>query len=92
VVWSNFNLAGLSFSQRHVIGAGLPPGLKFIWRLALEAKLKEVEGVLAMGVPVEQACSSVGFAEGDLDQMARHMDGDEKFELVLHHAKGMLSK
>src|SRR4029450_1064873 len=63
VVWSNFNRAGLSFSQRHVIGVGLPPGVKFIWRLVREAKLKEVEGVVAMGVPIEQACSSGGFAE-----------------------------
>jgi hypothetical protein len=92
VAWSNSNRAGLMFHQSHVLGAGLPPGLKFIWRLALEAKLKEIEGVIEMGVPAEQACSSVGFAEDDLHQMARQADGDEKFELVLHHAKRLLNK
>jgi hypothetical protein len=92
VAWSNSNRAGLMFHQSHVMGIGLPPGLKFIWRLALEAKLKEVEGVIAMGVPTEQACGSVGFTEDDLHQMARQVGGDEKFERVLQHAKRLLNR
>ena len=92
VAWSNSNRAGLMFHQSHVMGIGLPPGLKFIWRLALEAKLKEVEGVIAMGVPTEQACGSVGFTEDNLHQMARQIGGDEKFERVLQHAKRLLNR
>ena len=53
VVWSNSNRSGLSFHQSYAIDAGLPTGLQFIWRLALEANLKDVEGVIATGLPVE---------------------------------------
>ena len=59
VVSSKSNSAGLSFQKSHVIGIDLPPELKFIWRLVLETKLKEVEGVVAIGVPVDQAHSQV---------------------------------
>jgi len=53
VAWNNSHRAGLSFVQSHAIGFALPPKLKFLWRLLLEAKLREVDRIVAKGIPLE---------------------------------------
>lgn len=90
VAWTNSDRAGLSFARSYVINLGLPSRLKFFWRLLLEAKLKEVDRIVAAGVSTGLAFKSVGLANEHLHQMARHASGDEKFERLLFQAKHLM--
>ena len=49
VVRNNSHRAGLSFVRSYAIGLALPPRLKFLWRLLLEAKLREADRAVAKG-------------------------------------------
>jgi len=91
VAWSDSDHAGLSFFQRHTMELGLPPRLKFLWKLLLQAKLREIERAVAMGVPVEAAFSSLGLSEEHLHKMARQAGADKDCELALLHAKRLLN-
>jgi len=91
VAWSTADRAGLEFLERHTLGLGLPPKLKFFWRLLLEAKVREAERAVAMGVPAGAAFGSLGLTEDDLDKIARQAGNDKKCELVLLQAKRLLS-
>jgi len=91
VSWSNSQSAGLAFVKSYAIGIALQPQFKFLWRLLLGAKLREVYRVVASGVPVGLAFNTVGLSESQLEQMARHAGGDEKFERLLVLAKDLLS-
>jgi hypothetical protein len=91
VAWNNSDRAGLSFVQSCAIGLALPPGLKFLWRLFLEAKLRELDRVVAKGVPVGLAFRTIGLSDADLDQMARHAGTDKKFERLLLLAKRLMN-
>jgi hypothetical protein len=91
VSWSNSESAGLAFVKSYAIGIALQPQFKFLWRLLLGAKLREVYRVVASGVPVGLAFNTVGLSESQLEQMARHAGGDEKFERLLVLAKDLLS-
>jgi len=87
VVWTNSDRAGLSFLKSYAVGLGLPLPLKFLWRLLLEAKLKEIDRAIRQGIPVGLAFSTVGLAEEDLHRLTPYAAGDEKFELLLLLAK-----
>src|SRR5688572_1577556 len=60
VVWCRSGRAGLDFIDSHVIGLALPAKLKFLWRLFLEAKLKEVYRLVAAGKALDLALSTAG--------------------------------
>jgi len=90
VAWANSCRAGLSFRKSHAVGLGLSPPLKFLWRLFLGAKLKEIDRAIANGVPVPLAFSAVGLAEEHLLQLTPHAASDEKFEQLLLLAKHLL--
>jgi PilZ domain-containing protein len=90
VAWTDSDRAGLSFVRSYAINLGLPSRLKFFWRLLLEAKLKEVDRIVAAGVSMGLAFRSVGLANEHLHQMARHASGDEKFERLLFQAKRLM--
>jgi hypothetical protein len=66
--------------------------LKFLWRLLLEAKLREVDRIVAKGIPVGLAFQTVGLAEAHLDQMALHAGTDKKFERSLLLARRRLQQ
>jgi hypothetical protein len=91
VSWSNSESAGLAFVRSFAIGIGLQPQFKFLWRLLLGAKLREVYRVVASGVPVGLAFNTVGLSESQLEQMARYAGDDEKFARLLVLAKDLLS-
>src|SRR5258705_5177258 len=91
VAWNNSHRAGLSFVQSYAVGFALPPKLKFLWRLLLEAKLREVDRAVSKGITVGLAWRSVGLAEVHLDQMAQHSNNDEKFERLLLLAKRLMN-
>ena len=91
VSWSKSDSAGLAFVKSYAIGIALQPQFKFLWRLLLGAKLREVYRVVAGGVPVGLAFNTVGLSESQLEQMARHAGGDEKFERLLQLANELLS-
>ena len=87
VVWGRSGRAGLVFIESHTIGLGLPHKLKFLWRLFLEAKLKEVYRLVATGIPLELALSTVGLAEEHLHQIARYASVEKRTESLLRLAR-----
>jgi len=90
VMWTSADRAGLSFSRSHAIGLGLSPQLKFLWRLLLEAKLSDVDRIVAAGISIGLAFKSVGLTNELLHQMARHAGGDDKFAQLLFHSRRLL--
>jgi hypothetical protein len=91
VMWSKSDRSGLSFLQTHTMGSGLPPHLTFLWKLYLEAKLREIDRDLVRGVPVSLAFLKAGLSEVDLHYISQHANGDIQFERALTHAKRLLS-
>jgi len=86
VVWGRSGRAGLVFIESHVIGLKLPPRLKFLWRLFLEAKLREVYRLVSTGVSIDLALSTVGLTEEHLHQMSRYARVDKRTEILLRLA------
>jgi hypothetical protein len=88
VVWRRSDLAGLSFVESYAIGLGLAPSLKFLWKLFLESKFKEVYRLVSAGVPIELALSTAGLDEEHLREMSRYGRVEKRFEILLRLAKG----
>ena len=88
VVWRRSGRAGLSFVESHEIGIGMPPGLKFLWRLFLELKFKEVYRLVSSGVSIELALSTAGLDDEHLRQMQRYGRVEKRFEILFRLAKG----
>jgi type II secretory pathway component PulF len=61
--------------------------LKFLWRLFLEAKLREVYRLVARGIRFELALSTAGLAEEHLHQMARYATAEKRIEILLRLAR-----
>jgi len=91
VMWSKSDRCGLSFLQTHTMGSGLPPHLTFLWKLYLDAKLRQIDRDLARGVSASLAFLNAGLSEVDLHYMSRHVNGDIQFERAVIHAKRLLS-
>lgn len=87
VVWNRFDRAGLYFVQRHALGLGLAPRLKFLWRLFLEAKLREVYRVVSTGIPLELALSTTGLTRDQLNQMSQYGRLEKRFEVLFRIAR-----
>lgn|SRR5262245_26506133 len=92
VAWSSADRAGLSFVQSHAMGLGLPPRLNFLWKLLLEAKLKDIDRVVARGAPVKLATATVGLTESLLHRMSPHVSTDSEFERLLASARRLLEE
>src|SRR5262245_56244228 len=88
VVWCRSERAGVSFIQSHEIGWKLPSSLKFLWRVFLEAKFKEVYRLVSTGVKVVLALSTAGLDEEHLRQMGRYVRFEKRFEILLRLTKG----
>jgi hypothetical protein len=91
VAWIKPDRVGLEFLRKHAIGFSLSPDLMFLWRLLLEAKLKEIERSVSRGTPVALAFLNADLSEVHLHQMARCAKGDVKFEHALRRATSLLN-
>jgi hypothetical protein len=87
VVWCRSGRAGLDFIDSHAIGLALPAKLKFLWRLFLEAKLKEVYRLVAAGKALDLALSTAGLSEEHLQYMGRYVVAEKRFEILLRLAR-----
>jgi len=83
VVWNGADRSGLFFVRSYAMGLGLPPKLKFLWRLLLEAKLRQAERAVAAGVRAELAFSSVDLTREQVHRMAPHARTDVSFQRLL---------
>jgi hypothetical protein len=92
VAWINGDLTGLSFIRSYSLEVTTPPQLAFLWRLLIEAKLRQVLALTEFGVPVEAATGFVGLTEDYLERLAVRGLLDEKVALLLHQAKRLLRK
>lgn len=90
VAWSRADRAGLSFMRSYAMGLGLPPKLKFLWRLLFAVKLRQVERAIGAEVPIELALNTAGLTRERMRQMARHASGDAEFRRLLHRAASLL--
>jgi hypothetical protein len=87
VVWARSARAGLFFIESHAIGSRLPPKLKFLWRLFLEVKSREVYRLVATGIPIELALYTAGLAGEDLHEVARYARVEKRTEILLRLAR-----
>src|SRR5258708_784878 len=92
ILWSNATRSGLWFLGKQPIGRGMAPCLSFLWRLLLEAKLREVDRNLAEGVPKTLALAGAGLTPVHVHEMAQHTNGDRKFESALLRAMSLFRK
>lgn len=90
VMWSNYERSGLLFAQSHAMGLGLPPKMRFLWRLLLDAKLRQAERAVASGASSELALGSVGLTREHVHQMARYASADKRFRKLLARVEELL--
>jgi hypothetical protein len=90
VAWSRAGRSGLSFTRSYTMGLGLPPGLKFLWRLLLEAKLRQAERAAAGGVSGELALNAVGLTREHIHQIARQAMPDKRLPPLLQQVRRLL--
>jgi hypothetical protein len=83
VVWNHADCSGLFFVRSYEMGLGLPARLRFLWRLLLEAKLRQAESAVAQGIRPELAFGSVGLTREQVHQMAPHARADMSFQRLL---------
>ena len=91
VAWSKDGRSGLSFGDKHAIGMGLAPSHSFLWRLLLEAKLRDIERDIGKGAPVSLAFMIADLSEVQLHFMAQRATGDARFEQALRRASELLN-
>jgi hypothetical protein len=87
VVWSRYDRAGLYFVQHHVLNLGLAPKVKFLWRLYLDAKLREVYRLVTSGIPLELALSTAGMTRDQLNQAGQYGRAEKRFEILFRIAR-----
>jgi hypothetical protein len=92
VAWSRANRSGLSFTRSYTMGLGLPPALKFLWRLLFEAKLRQAERAVASGVSAKLALGASGLTREFIHQVARRAMPDKKFPQLLRRARRLLEE
>jgi hypothetical protein len=92
VVWSNADRSGLLFVQSYAMGFGLPPRMRFLWRLLLEGKLRQVDRAVAMGIDAELALSTVGLTREYVHQLAQFAGADKRFQRLLLRAGRLLEE
>ena len=86
VVWSNTARFELLFVRSYKMNSALPPRLVFLWRLLLEANLRQAERAVATGVPAELALTSIGVTREHILQTARYARTDTKLRQLLETA------
>ena len=90
VVWSNAGRFGLLFVRTYPMNTALPPRLVFLWRLLLEANLRQAERAVAKGLPAELALTSIGLTREHIHQMDRYARNDRAVRLLLDRVGQLL--
>jgi hypothetical protein len=90
VAWSRAGRSGLSFVRSYAMGLGLPPALKFLWRMLFEAKLQQAERAAATGISGELALRTAGLTRELIHQIARQAMPDKKLPQLLQRARRLL--
>ena len=92
VAWSRADRSGLSFTRNYVMGLGLPPALRFLWRYLVEARLRQSERAIASGVSAELALGTAGLTREFIYQMARYASSDKRLKQLLQKALAQLDE
>jgi len=91
LAWSKADRSGLSFVESHRMATGLPIHLSFLWKLLLEAKLRDIERNIGNGISAGSAFMNASLSGVELDLMAQRAAGDAGFEETLHRARQLLN-
>ena len=89
-VWSKPDRTGLLFVRSYKMDLGLPPKLNFLWRLLLDAKLRQAKRAVTAGASGQLALNSVGLTREHIRQMTRFAASDERFRALLLSAERLL--
>lgn len=92
VVWSNAGRFGLMFVRTYPMNTALPPRLVFLWRLLLEANLRQAERAVATGRSAELALTSSGLTREHIHLMERYARTDRAVRLLLDRAKHLFDE
>jgi hypothetical protein len=90
VAWTRADRSGLSFTRNYVMGLGLPPALRFLWRYLVEARLRQAERAIASGVSADLALGTAGLTREFMHQMARYASSDKRLKQLLRGATELL--
>lgn len=92
VAWSRADRSGLSFTRNYVMGLGLPPALRFLWRFLLEARLQQAERAIASGVDADLACGTAGLTREYIHHMSRYASSDKRLLQLRQRAISLLDE
>jgi hypothetical protein len=92
VAWSRADRSGLSFTRNYVMGLGLPPALRFLWRFLFEARLRQAERAMATGVDADLAFGTAGITREYIHQMSRYASSDKRLLQLLQRAISLLDE
>jgi hypothetical protein len=92
IAWSRADRSGLSFTRNYVMGLGLPPALRFLWRYLVEARLRQAERAIASGISADLALGTSGLTREFIHQMARYASSDKRLQQLLHSATALLDE
>jgi hypothetical protein len=87
VVWSNAGRCGLLFVRSYPMDRALPPRLAFLWRLLLEANLRQAQRAVATGIPADTALASIGLSREHAHQIARCAGTNRGVQQLLESAR-----
>lgn len=92
VAWSRADRSGLSFTRNYVMGLGLPPALRFLWRFLCEARLRQAERAIASGVSADIALGTAGLTREHIHHMSRYASSDKRLLQLLQRAIRLLDE
>ena len=92
VAWSRPDRSGLSFTRNYVMGLGLPPALRFMWRFLFEARLRQAERAIASGVEADLALGTEGITREYIHHMGRYASSDKRLLQLLQRAISLLDE
>jgi hypothetical protein len=90
VVWSNAGSSGLLFVRSYPMSRALPPRLAFLWRLLLEANLRQAQRAVATGVRADLALASIGLTREQIHHLARYAQTNRGLQQLLDSARRLL--
>ena len=92
VAWVQNERIGLSFSQTHEVGPGLPLDLKFLRYLLVQTKLRQMLGLVQRGIPLDEAARVTGWTDDEIAQLEGALIPDQNVRFVVQQAKRLFKK
>jgi hypothetical protein len=86
VVWSNAGRCGLLFVRSYPMNGVLPPRLAFLWRILLEANLRQAQRAVGTGIRADIALAAVGLTREHAHQIARYARTNRGVQQLLEDA------